>query len=126
MISPSPEMPNPGLIYDLFTGVFRPQIVRLALEMDVFTPLAAGPADAATVAHACGCSGAGVAHLLDVLASLQVLTRQAGRYALTPSAETFLLRGRPAYAGDLILAWTGTAIWQSAAQAVRSGQPAPF
>jgi hypothetical protein len=72
MISPSPEMPNPGLIYDLFTGVFRPQIVRLALEMDVFTPLAGSPADAATVARACGCSEAGVAHLLDVLASLQI------------------------------------------------------
>ena len=25
------EAPNPNLLYDLYTGVFRPQIVRLAL-----------------------------------------------------------------------------------------------
>jgi len=126
--------PNPDLIYDLYTGVFRPQMVRLALQMDVLTPLAdgsaelaeVGPADATTVARACGCSPAGAAHLLDVLTSFQALTRQEGRYALTPSAATFLVRGRPAYAGDLILAWTGPAIWESVQRAVRTGEPAPF
>ncbi|MCZ7571576.1 MAG: hypothetical protein M5U01_23760 [Ardenticatenaceae bacterium] len=39
-----------------------------------------------------------------------MLTRQAGRYALTPSAATFLVRGRPAYAGDLVLGRTGPAL----------------
>jgi hypothetical protein len=48
------KSPNPGLIYDLDTGIFRPQVIRLALQVDVFTPLADGPADAATVASACG------------------------------------------------------------------------
>ncbi len=118
--------PNPNLIYDLFTGVFRPQVVRLALQLDIFTPLAAGPADAAAVARACGCSQAGAVHLLDALAGAQVLDRQEGRYALTPSAATFLVRGRPAYAGDLILAWTGPDIWEAAGRALGSGQPAPF
>lgn len=36
------------------------------------------------------------------------------------------MRGRPAYADDLILAWTGPAIWESVQRAVRTGQPAPF
>lgn len=118
--------PNASLIYDLYTGVFRPQIVRLALEADVFTPLASGPTDAATVAHACGCSEAGIAHLLEVLVALQLLTQQEGRYALTPSAATFLMHGQPAFAGDLIRAWTGPDIWASVAGAVRTGQLAPF
>jgi SAM-dependent methyltransferase len=121
-----PDPPNPGLIYDLYTGVFRPQVVRLALQLDIFTPLAGRPADAATVARACGASPIGVAHLLDVLATLGLLARQDDRYALTPSAATFLVRQRPAYAGDLILAWTGPAIWESLGRAVGSGQPAPF
>jgi hypothetical protein len=42
------DAPNPNLIYDLYTGAFRPQTVRLALQLDVFSPLADGPADAAT------------------------------------------------------------------------------
>ncbi len=33
------ETPNLGLIYDLFIGVFRPQVVWLALQLDAFTPL---------------------------------------------------------------------------------------
>lgn len=126
MADATSEQPNPGRVYDLFTGVFRPQIVRLALQLDVFTPLAGGPADAATVACACGCSPAGAAHLLDVLAGMGVLTRSDGFYALTPGAATFLVRGRPAYAGDLILAWTGPAIWARVAHAVRTGEAAPF
>lgn len=120
------DTPDPGLIYDLYTGVFRPQIVRLALQLDVFTPLVDGPADAATVARACGCSQAGIAHLLDVLVGVGALTRHEGRYALTPSAAAFLVRGRPTYTGDLILAWTGPDIWESLGRAVRTGQPAPF
>lgn len=120
------DTPDPGLIYDLYTGVFRPQIVRLALQLDVFTPLVDGPADAATVARACGCSQAGIAHLLDVLVGVGALTRHEGRYALTPSAAAFLVRGRPTYTGDLILAWTGPAMWESAARAVRTGQPVSF
>lgn len=118
--------PNAGLIYDLYTGVFRPQIVRLALRLDVFSPLADGPTEAATLAAACECSEAGITHLLEVLVALQLLMREEDRYVLTPSAATLLVRGRPAYAGDLILAWTGPEIWSSVAIAVRTGQPAPF
>jgi SAM-dependent methyltransferase len=126
MVNPPPGTPNASLIYDLYTGVFRPQIVRLALQLDLFTPLADGPADAATVASACGCSEAGIAHLLDVLVALQVLTLEESRYTLTPSAATFLVYGRPAYTGDLILAWTGPAIWACTAHAVRTGESASF
>ncbi len=120
------ERPDPNLIYNLFTGAFRPQFVRLALQLDVFSPLAAGPAAAATIARACGCSEAGIVQLLDVLAGAGVLAYGEGRYALTPSAAAFLVAGRPAYAGDLILAWTGPHIWESVQSAVRSGQAAPF
>jgi hypothetical protein len=78
-----------------------------------------------TVARACGGSPAGIAHLLAVLAGVQMLTRAGGSYALTPGAATFLVRGRPAYAGDLVLVWTGPAIWEGVAQAVHTGLPAP-
>ncbi len=118
--------PDPGVIYDLYTGVFRPQVIRLSVQLGVFTPLADGPADAATVARACGCSEAGIAHLLDALIGMGVLTRHEGRFALAPSTAIFLVAGRPAYVGDLILAWTGPAIWESVARAVRTGQPAFF
>ncbi|MCC6297913.1 MAG: hypothetical protein IT314_01355 [Anaerolineales bacterium] len=37
---------NPNLIYDLFGGIFKPQFVRIALQLDVFTPFAQNPSKA--------------------------------------------------------------------------------
>ena len=44
--------PNPDLIYDLFGGIFKPQFIRIALLLDVFTPLTR-PSTAEQVAQAC-------------------------------------------------------------------------
>ena len=33
--------PNPDLVGDLFWGIFKPQWIRLALIVDIVTPLAA-------------------------------------------------------------------------------------
>ena len=67
--------PDPDFVYGLFTGVYKTQLVRIALTLDVFTPLASGPADAQAVAQACGCPPPGIRLLLDYLTSIQVLTR---------------------------------------------------
>ena len=59
-MSEPPVSPDPDFVYSLFTGVYKPQLVRIALTLDVFTPLASGPADAQAVAQACGCSPSGI------------------------------------------------------------------
>jgi hypothetical protein len=68
----SPEL-NPDLVYDLFWGIFKPQFIRLALQLDAFTPLAAGSTTAEQVAQSCHCDTFGMKSLLDYLCSLQVL-----------------------------------------------------
>lgn len=117
---------NPDAIYNLYTGCFRPQLVRIALQLDLFSVLAAQPASAATAAQACGCDPQGMRYLLDYFTSLAMLEQQEGLYRLTPAAAAFLVRGQQSYAGDLILAWTGNVIWESVLQALRSGQPTLF
>jgi len=62
-ILPQNEMtalPNPDLIYDLFGGIFKPQFIRIALQLDVFTPLAENPSTAEQIAQACGCDTTGM------------------------------------------------------------------
>ncbi|UCC61445.1 MAG: hypothetical protein JSV36_11565 [Anaerolineae bacterium] len=118
--------PDPDLIYSLYTGSFKPQIVRMALLLGIFAPLSEGPRDAAAVAQACGCDPFGTSAVLDYLSSLDLLTRQEDTYALTPTAVTFLVPGDKAYVGDLVLSFTGTMMWDTVLQALRSGQPAPF
>ena len=96
-------------IYDLYTGGYKPQVIRIALALDVFSPLAAGPAKAETVANICGCDTVGIGHLLDYLVSLNVLLKQGEDYSLSADAATFLVRGQKAYAGDLIMHLAGPA-----------------
>jgi len=81
---------NPDLVYDLFWDIFKPQFIRLALQLDVFTPLAAGSTTAEQVAQSCHCDTWGMKSLLDYLCSLQVLECHGNSYALTPTAATFL------------------------------------
>jgi 2-polyprenyl-3-methyl-5-hydroxy-6-metoxy-1,4-benzoquinol methylase len=118
--------PNPDLVYDLFWSVFKPQLVRLALQLGAFTPLADGRTTAEQVALSCGCDPAGIQHLLDYLCSLQVLECHDSLYALTPTAAAFLVRGQKAYVGDLILHYTGRELFDSIEQSLRSGRPTPL
>jgi hypothetical protein len=118
----SPE-PNADFVYDLFEGIFKPQIIRLALQLDVFTPLAAGSTTAEHVAQSCHCDAIGIKSLLDYLCSLHVLECHGNIYALTPTAATFFVKGRKAYVGDLILHYTGKAFLDNIQQSLRSGKP---
>lgn len=113
---------DPDLVSSLYTGIYKPQIFRIALSMDVFTPLAAGPADAQTVARACGCQAAGMQLLLEYLCSLELIERRGEAYALTPSASTFFVRGAESCAADWILMDTGPEWWAGVERFVRSGE----
>ena len=116
--------PNPDLVGDLFWGIFKPQWIRLALTLDVFTPLAAaGPASAEQVARACQCDAFAIGALLDYFCAVHILERRGDLYALTPTAETFLVRGRKAYAGDMVLDYTSPAIFDSILNSIRTGKP---
>ncbi len=117
------DRPEGDRIYDLYTGVYKPQIIRLALEMDVFSPLKSGPARVEAIAKACHCDTIGIQHLLYYLAGLKVLGLDSDQYSLSPEAATFLVRGEKAYAGDLIMDFIGPTPWQSLRESIRSGKP---
>ena len=117
------DLPEGDHIYDLYTGAYKPHIIRVALGLDVFSPLAAGPAKAEVVAQTYKCSVEGIRRLLDYLAGLKVLEKQNEEYSLSPDAANFLVRGRKAYAGDLIMHFSGTAPWDGMRDSIRDGQP---
>jgi ubiquinone/menaquinone biosynthesis C-methylase UbiE len=117
--------PDPDLVYSLYTGGFRAQLVRIALLLDVFSPLATGAADAQAIARRCGCEVTALTALLDYLCGLHLLDRQGNTYALTPTAAIFLAPGRQSYAGGWVLANTNPDLWDGVLRAMRSGQPYP-
>ena len=115
--------PNPDLIYDLFGGIFKPQFIRIALLLDVFTPLAERPSTAGQIAQACRADSTGIQTLLDNFVAAQILEKHNDIYALTLTAETFLVRGRSAYAGDMLLDYTDPKMYDSILESIRTGQP---
>lgn len=57
-----------------------------------------GSASLPELAQATGCHERGLAVLLDALCPLGLLDRDASGYRLTPTADAYLVRGRPAEA----------------------------
>lgn len=118
--------PDPELVGDLLWGVFPPQWLRLALTIDLFSPLAAGPSSAHEVATDVDCEPVAVAALLDYFGARGLVERRGDRYGLTPTAETFLVRGSRAFVGDMILDYTGPDMYERILSSMRTGVPHPL
>ncbi len=111
--------PDPDLIYGQYAGSYKAQVLRLALQLDVFTPLQNGPATAEAVATNCGCDIFGIGAVLDYLCAARLLEHQGEQYALTPTAEAFLLPKSQSYAGKWVLEETNPKLWESILLALR-------
>lgn len=117
------QAPDPDLVGDLFWGIFKPQWIRLALLLDIFSPLSAGPASGEQVAQACQADPFTISALLDYFCAAQILEKDGDLYLLTSTAVTFLVHGRPAYVGDMILDYTNPALFESILASIRTGGP---
>src|SRR5262249_34212325 len=76
--------------------------LRAAIELDLFTHIAAGRRTAEEIAAACGAAPRGVRILADYLTIIGFLRKQVDRYELTPDADAFLNRNSPAYLGGAV------------------------
>lgn len=83
-------------------------VVKTALELDVFTTIAAGHHSLEDVARTTRCSERGMRALLDALCPIGLLAKLDNHYHLTPSSEAFLVRGVATHCADAYLTW-----WQS-------------
>ncbi len=115
--------PDPELFYSLYTNVYKPQIIRIAILLDLFMPLADGPKSAEEVAQTRNLHPFGTKALFDYLTSLNILIKQGDKYELTPTASTFLLPERKTYAGNLIIDFVTSSTWDGVLKALRTGQP---
>jgi 2-polyprenyl-3-methyl-5-hydroxy-6-metoxy-1,4-benzoquinol methylase len=94
-----PQDPSPALFFDTVTAYQRTDALRTAIELDLFTQVAAGHRTAAQIATACQASPRGIRILADYLTTLGFLRKQGDQYELTLDAGVFLNRQSPAYLG---------------------------
>jgi hypothetical protein len=84
------DAPNPGLIFETLLAHQRSTALLTAIELNIFSAVGDGPADAATLAARCSASPRGVRILCDFLTIMGLLSKQDGVYSHTPTSALFL------------------------------------
>lgn len=94
--------PSPEKIFDTFFAFASTRVFVSGIDHEVFTHIANGHRTAVEIAKAASSSPRGMEILLNSLVCLDFITKSNGSYHLTPLAEKFLVKGRPAYFGDFV------------------------
>jgi hypothetical protein len=97
-----PSGPSPALFFDTVSAYQRTEALRAAIELDLFSHVAAGRHTAAELAEAAQASPRGVRILADYLTILGFLHKQDERYTLSDDTKVFLDRKSPAYLGGAV------------------------
>jgi SAM-dependent methyltransferase len=97
---PGPAV-TPEPIFDALNAFLLTAAMKSAIEIDLFTGIAEGKVTPAALAQHCQAAERGVRILCDYLTVQGFLTKNEGRYGLSPTAATFLDRHSPAYLGTI-------------------------
>lgn len=100
MSGPERPLQSFRVIEEIDTFGLKWTVLKTAIELDVFTTIASGHQSLEEIAHATRCSVRGMRVLLNALCPLGLLTKSANNYAVTPTAQAYLVRS--AYPNNLI------------------------
>jgi SAM-dependent methyltransferase len=118
------SQPSPALFFETVNAFQRTAALRAAVELSLFTAIGKGTPTAAEVAGKIGAPERSTRILCDFLTVIGFLTKQDGRYTLTPDSAMFLDRNSPAYVGDalrFLLSPMVTEAYADLAETVRRG-----
>jgi SAM-dependent methyltransferase len=116
---------DPGAVWTIIHGFATYWLVATGVELGVFADLADGPRSAAHLAESSEASADHLAVALDGLAAIGLLDVVGEGYGLAPTAAAFLVPGRPAYMGDLVIHSPGPwDNWRHLTETIQSGRPA--
>jgi predicted nicotinamide N-methyase len=93
---------SPELFFRTLWAYQQTAVLRAAIDLDVFSAIAAGAATAEEIGAAVEASPRGTRMLCDYLAMLGFLVKADGRYSLTQDSAVFLVRHSPAYLGGTL------------------------
>jgi len=93
---------QPGPLLGLSGAYWKSCALHAAVVLDVFSPLAEGPATARDLAARLSCDARALGMLLGALCALDLLAKRGDEFALVPLAEAFLVRAAPRYQGHII------------------------
>lgn len=125
MASESQAQVTPDGILQVGLGFWGAKTLLSAVELGVFTALAAGPLDGATLASRLSLHPRSARDFLDALVALRMLDRRSDIYQNTPATDLFLDRNKPSYVGGILEMANARLYpaWGSLTEALRTGNP---
>ena len=96
-----PPPADPGIVMGEVMIYQRTEALNAALNLEIFTHVAAGVNTAAALAAKIGAAERGVRILCDFLAISGMLTKQGNTYGLGATANVFLDKSKPSYMGGI-------------------------
>jgi precorrin-6B methylase 2 len=121
----SSEGPTPDAIMQLGLGFWGSKTLLSAVELGIFSELAAGPLEADELRDRLGLHERSARDFFDALVALGMLARENGRYANTPETDLFLDRAKPSYLGGLMEMANARLypFWGSLTEGLKTGAP---
>ncbi|MBI3756733.1 MAG: class I SAM-dependent methyltransferase [Deltaproteobacteria bacterium] len=115
------EMP---ILMEILGGAERAAVVLGAAQLDLFSPLGNGPAKATEVAAQTGLPLRGVERVLNACVALGFVVKENDLYRNSPLADTFLVKGKPGYIGNMIKQTNDRFLaWTKMPEAIRTDKP---
>ena len=97
----STNRPTPEHIFNTLIAYQQTYALRAAIELDIFSAIADGATELASLAKKTGSVERGIQSLCNYLTVLGFLTKQGEQYALSQESSIFLNRRSPAYMGSI-------------------------
>ncbi len=97
--APEPANVTPERIFETLNAYQKTAALKTAIELDVFSAIAAGSTTQASIAKRCESSERGIRILCDYLVIHGFLIKNGQEYALADDSAVFLNRRSPAYMG---------------------------
>jgi predicted O-methyltransferase YrrM len=93
--------PSPEKIFDALTRYQQTFALKAGIEVDLFTAIGEGANELASLAKRTQAAERGIRILADYLTIQGFLSKENGKYALTPDSAVFLDKRSPAYMGGM-------------------------
>jgi ubiquinone/menaquinone biosynthesis C-methylase UbiE len=124
--SQSQEPVTPQRIMQFAFGYAAPLMLEAAVRLRVFDVLDGGAKTIEQVSKETGASVRGLKAIMNALVGLEFLTKHQDRYGLAADTSVFLVKGKPAYYGELIRHTTTQLLpnWMTLTDIVTNGKPA--
>ena len=124
-VSTAEPAPNPENILKLGTAFWASKALLSAVELELFTHLAAKPGTADNLQQRLGLHPRSTRDFLDTLVALGMLQREDGVYSNTTDTDLFLDKNKPSYIGG-ILEMSNARLypfWAGLTEGLKTGQP---